>query len=723
MMRKRGGFIAVLLAFALVVAACGDDDAETTTEATEAPTTTAAEVTTTEADAPTAGGLVTLEEECATYGGLVAPEGFRVNLVTDIGKVDDGTFNQFAFDGMVGALECFGISESDYIETASEADYGANIATTLSQSPDVVVTVGFLITTDTAVAAADNPDVSFIGIDQWMPEYPANMVGVLFNEHEGGFIAGAMAASLTQSGVVGVVGGREDVPPVVKFVNGYEAGAKYVNADVRVLSIYNESFVDPAKGASDAAQFMGEGADVIFGAGGPTGSGGVKAAAEAGAWGIGVDQDEYFTTFAGGTAPGSEFLATSAMKRVDLAVFRNIAAAIDGSFAGGMYILTAANDGITYAPFHDAVIPADAAVMVETVRAGLADGSIDTGICGIDGLYLGTGSLCDAAAGPPADWPAKIVFGFVPSQDQEELQDDVDTFAAVLTAALGIEVEGLVTTDYTGLGVALGTGQADFGAFGPAGYVLADQAFPGEFELIAQSERYGSGTYHGQWFTNDPSICAAPPVPGAFENLDPATGERLATGVPTLLGPTDVVALQVGYNGDGTRDDTVSEPFACEATLDAVIGRTIAFGTETSTSGFIFPKVQLINAGIAEDQYVSVFSGGHDASVMAVYNGDADIGVSFDDARRQVRDENPDVGEKVIVFNITPDIANDVIAARAALPASLRQAFFDAINDYIATEEGEAVMDSLYSWTAITVPDPTSFQGIVDAIAMLGYSG
>ena len=452
------------------------------------------------------------------------------------------------------------------------------------------------------------------------------------------------------------------------------------------LSIYNESFVDPAKGASDAAQFMGEGADVIFGAGGPTGSGGVKAAAEAGAWGIGVDQDEYFTTFAGGTAPGSEFLATSAMKRVDLAVFRNIAAAIDGSFAGGIYALTAANNGITYAPFHDAMIPAEAAATVEMVRAGLADGSIDTGICGIDGLYLGAGSACDAVAEEP--WPDKIVFGFVPSQDQEELQDEVDAFAAVLSAALGIEVEGLVTTDYTGLGVALGTGQADFGAFGPAGYVLADQAFPGEFELIAQSERFGSGTYHGQWFTNDPSICAAPPVPGAFENLDPATGERLATGVPTLLGPTETLALQVGYNGDGTRDDTVSEPFACEATLDAVIGKTIAFTTETSTSGFIFPTVQLLNAGITEDQYESVFAGGHDAAVQAVYNGDADFGVSFDDARRSIREENPDVGEKVIVFTITPDIANDVIAARAALPASLKQAFFDAINAYIDTEEG-----------------------------------
>ncbi|MCJ7726436.1 MAG: hypothetical protein MUP76_08640, partial [Acidimicrobiia bacterium] len=80
-------------------------------------------------------------------------------------------------------------------------------------------------------------------------------------------------------------------------------------------------------------------------------------------------------------------------------------------------------------------------------------------------------------------------------------------------------------------------------------------------------------------------------------------------------------------------------------------------------------------------------------------------------------------GDKVIVFNITPDISNDVIAARAALPASLKQAFFDAINDYIATEEGKAVMSTLYSWTAITVPDLTSLQGIVDAIAQLGYSG
>ena len=98
---------------------------------------------------------------------------------------------------------------------------------------------------------------------------------MLFNEDEGGYMAGVLAASLSESGVIGVVGGREDVPPVVKLVNGYEVGAKSVNPDIQVLKIYNESFTDPDKGASDAQQFIGEGADVIFGAGGLTGSGGV----------------------------------------------------------------------------------------------------------------------------------------------------------------------------------------------------------------------------------------------------------------------------------------------------------------------------------------------------------------------------------------------------------------------------------------------------------------
>ena len=199
-------------------------------------------------------------------------------------------------------------------------------------------------------------------------------------------MAGVLAASLSESGVIGVVGGREDVPPVVKLVNGYEVGAKSVNPDITVLKIYNESFTAPDKGASDAQQFIGEGADVIFGAGGQTGSGGVSAAASQGVWGIGVDQDEYFSTFDGGAAPGAEYLASSAVKRVDLGVFVQIVNALKGEFEGGIFALTAENGGITYAPFHDAAIPDDGAAAVEEARQGLADGSIKTGLDPATGL-------------------------------------------------------------------------------------------------------------------------------------------------------------------------------------------------------------------------------------------------------------------------------------------------------------------------------------------------
>lgn len=318
-----------------------------------------------------------------------------------------------------------------------------------------------------------------------------------------------------------------------------------------------------------------------------------------------------------------------------------------------------------------------------------------------------------------ADWPDRLVFGFVPSQEVEELQDEVDVFAQVLSDALGIEVEGTVTTDYTGLGVALGTGQADLGAFGPAGYVLANQTYE-NLELLAQSVRFGDATYHGQWFTNDPSLCGADPVEGAFYY------DEDGTVVP--VGPTETPALQVGWNPDGTRAEEHSAGLACPEPVDleVVVGKSIAFGTETSTSGFIFPTLELIRKGITDDQYESIFSGGHDASVQAVYDGSADIGVSFDDARRTISGENPDVGEKVIVFNITSRIANDVIAVRSDLPESLKDALFQAMSDFIATEEGAEVMDQLYSWTDLTRADEVtaqSLQAIEDAIAELGFSG
>jgi phosphonate transport system substrate-binding protein len=316
-----------------------------------------------------------------------------------------------------------------------------------------------------------------------------------------------------------------------------------------------------------------------------------------------------------------------------------------------------------------------------------------------------------------ADWPDTLIFGFVPSQEVAELQDDVDVFAQVLSDALGIDVEGTVTTDYTGLGVALGTGQADLGAFGPAGYVLANQTYD-NLELLAQSVRFGDPTYHGQWFTNDPSICDGDPVEGAYWYED--------DGTVIAVGSTDTPALQVGWNADDTRNEDVSAGLICPEPVDleVVIGKRIAWGTETSTSGYIFPTLELIRKGITEDQYESIFSGGHDASVQAVYDGSADIGVSFDDARLTIASENPDVGERVIVFNITSRIANDVIAVRADLPDSLKDALFQAMSDFISTDEGQEVMQNLYTWTDLTRADDVteqSLRAIEEAIEELGF--
>ena len=380
-MHKRSlRFASALLALGLLTAACGDDDDDTSTEDTEATDEGGSD------GGEEASGQLNLDDLCqeAKDAGVEAPDGFTVRLVTDIGKVDDGTFNQYAYEGFKAAEECFGF-ESSYIETASEADYEKNINTSLEGDPDIIVTVGFLITDETKAAAEANPDVSWIGVDQFLPQYPSNMVGIQYNEDEGGYLAGVMAASLSESGIIGVVGGLESVPPVVKLVNGYEAGAKSVNPDITVLKIYNDSFYTPDKGASDANQFIGEGADVIFGAGGPTGSGGVSAATAQGVWGIGVDQDEYFTTFDGGSAPGADKLATSAIKRVDYGVFAQILNVLEGDFKGGIFILTAENGGIGYAPPHDADIPEEVSALMEETRQGLADGSIKTGLDPVTG--------------------------------------------------------------------------------------------------------------------------------------------------------------------------------------------------------------------------------------------------------------------------------------------------------------------------------------------------
>jgi len=337
-------------------------------------------------------------------------------------------------------------------------------------------------------------------------------------------------------------------------------------------------------------------------------------------------------------------------------------------------------------------------------------------------LVAGACSDDDGQAAGDGTWPDKITFGFVPSSEQEQLQDDIQPFMDVLSNALGIEVEGVVTTDYTGLVTAMGTGSADLGAFGPFGYVLAQQQF-GNMEVLIQAIRYGSPTYHGQWMTNDPSMCdTAPESATALENSDDGVVQ---------VGALDAVALQVGvYFGDsgkalGESVDAgdVSPGTSCMADLSKVKGKRVAFTSESSTSGYLFPALQLIQAGIDPvNDITPIFTGGHDAAVVAVYNGDADVGVSYDDARRTLRKEKVDVGDKVIVFNITSEVPNDVVAASSLLPDTLQTAIYQAIHAYLETEEGEAVFDEMYGWTSIRRAVDSDFDVVRAAAEALGIT-
>ena len=320
-----------------------------------------------------------------------------------------------------------------------------------------------------------------------------------------------------------------------------------------------------------------------------------------------------------------------------------------------------------------------------------------------------------------ADWPESVVFGFIPSEQGEELVNDIQPFMDFLTDELDVDFEGVVTADYNGLVVAMGNGQADFGAFGPFGYVQAKDQFP-DIEVLIQSIRFGSDLYHGQWFTNDASICDSDPVPGALENVD---------GTPTLLGPTEVKALQVGWTfGDSglepefLDDGTPVDPgLACTADLSSVVGKKVAFVSATSTSGAVFPQLQLLNLGIdIESDIEYEYVGGHDSAVAAVYAGDFDIGVSFDDARRNLREDNTDVGSKVIVFNITDDIPNDVVANRGDLPESFLDAVFDAIASFLDTDAGELIFDEIYGWTDIRRAAEGDFDVVREAASKLGVT-
>ncbi|MFZ5909084.1 MAG: BMP family lipoprotein [Chloroflexota bacterium] len=303
---------------------------------------------------------------------------FCVGLVTDVGKIDDKSFNQSAWEGVQQAKEEGIAAQVQYIETTDSKDYDKNISTFGDAGYDVVVTVGFALTEATVAASEKYPNTKFIGVDQFLEVAPANMAGLNFPEDNAGFLVGALAAMMTKSGKIGSVLGTDAVPPVWRFGEGYRAGAAYIDPAVEVFVVYHndvgfdKTFVDPEWGAATANSMIDQGADVIFGAGGKTGNGAVTAAAQRGVYAVGVDTDQYLTL-----PEAAPRMLSSAMKLITPGVFGLIKMAKEGSFPSGNYFGAAG-----YAPYHDLEneVPADVKAKMEEIAAGLIDGSIKTNV-------------------------------------------------------------------------------------------------------------------------------------------------------------------------------------------------------------------------------------------------------------------------------------------------------------------------------------------------------
>lgn len=303
-----------------------------------------------------------------------------------------------------------------------------------------------------------------------------------------------------------------------------------------------------------------------------------------------------------------------------------------------------------------------------------------------------------------ADWPDELVLTLTPSAEQQGLIETAEPLAVLLEERLeGIDIEPFVPTDYAGVIVGLESGQAHIaGGLGPRQMVQAEEQ--ASADLILQSERFGDVIYVTQWFTNDPdTYCADEPVDVPLEDEDSGESYTMlfCNGVSEASGP-----------GDG--------PIGADA-LSNVAGESVAFVDQGSTSGYGVPSLQLFEAGIDPVEDIGgTFAGSHDNAVLAVYNGDASVGVSFNDARGNVVEQFPDVGEEVVVFGWSNPIPNDGFAVAGDLPDDLKQAITDAFLDIAADEEGVALLQELYNIDDLIPVDSSAYDVIRTLEAELG---
>jgi basic membrane protein A len=340
-------------------------------------------------------------------GGTTSPTGAvsalpgaetSVCYISDTGGVDDKSFNQKIHTGFLQAEEELGIQYS-FVESTSAADYEPNLLAAVNKDCNLIAPAGFNFGPATAASAEANPDQLYAIFDYDMFDFSTdpptditldNVRELTYQTDQAAFLAGYLAAGMTESGTVATYGGVL-FPTVTIFMNGFTAGVRAYNQDngtsVKVLGWNPEKqegteiSTDPAVGFDNAAEgrrvaedFIAEGADIILPVAGPTGLGTVAAAEDAGGVSIiWVDDDGCVT------APEScSLFLTSVLKNMDVSAFETTNAVIDGTFTGGIYLGTLENNGVGLAPYHEfeSSVPQDLKDKIEELKQGIIDGTV-----------------------------------------------------------------------------------------------------------------------------------------------------------------------------------------------------------------------------------------------------------------------------------------------------------------------------------------------------------
>lgn len=378
--------LSILLSFTLIAAACGDDDDDTT--GSDDGTTADDGDDMAEDDGGDDGGTGA-DDFCLPLPAAdetTASGDFSVGVTFDLLGRGDQSFNDSAACGVDRAAEEIGITFTE-ITPVDESARATDLQRQAENSP-LVIGVGFSFRDGAIEAAAANPDTNFAIVDDAMLDFETgepvadNVAGLVFAEEQGSYLVGAAAALKSETGIVGFLGGVSGIGLIEKFEAGFIAGAKSIDPDIEVLSEYITAFPDfagfesPDQGREIAASMYDDGADIVYAAAGLSGSGMFQAAADYSTendtkvWGIGVDSDQYLTV----DPANQEYVLTSMIKRVDVAVFDIIEAQANGEFTAGAVTYDLAVDGVGYSTsggFIDDIVD-----QLEAIKADIVSGAV-----------------------------------------------------------------------------------------------------------------------------------------------------------------------------------------------------------------------------------------------------------------------------------------------------------------------------------------------------------